>query len=85
MQNIERYNSDHTNVFGYLPMMFRLSPCQLGALNAQIFVKRMNFCAKLVVGEKRTRLRHELIDKLVVLRINRNFVDFCRSRVQLQR
>ena len=40
----------------------------------------MNSCAKLVVGKKGTRLRHELIDKLVVLRINRNFMDFCRKQ-----
>ena len=26
MQNIEQYNSDNANVFGYLPMMCRLSP-----------------------------------------------------------
>ena len=39
MQNIERYNSDNANVFGYLPMMCRISPCQLGALNAQSFVE----------------------------------------------
>ena len=80
MQNIEWYNSDNENVFGYLPMMCRLSPCQLGALNAQSFVEKMKSCVKLVVGEKRTRLCHELIDKLVVLRINQNFMDFCRKQ-----
>ena len=40
----------------------------------------MNSCAKLVVVEKRTRLRHELIEKLVVLWINRNFMDFFRKQ-----
>jgi len=80
MQHIEQHNSDNANVFGYLPLMCRLSPCQLGALNAQSFVERMNSCAKLVMGEKRTRLRHDLIDKLVVLRMNRNFVDYCRKK-----
>lgn len=40
----------------------------------------MNSCAKLIVGEKRTRLRHDLIDKLVVLRMNCNFVDYCRKK-----
>ena len=57
--------------------MCRLSPCQLGALNAQSFAERMNSCAKIVVGKKKTRLCHELIDKLVVLQINQNFMDFC--------
>ena len=32
------------------------------------------------MGEKRTRLRHEIIDKSVVLRINQNFMDFCRKQ-----
>ena len=80
MQYIEQYNSDNANIFGYLPLMCRLSPCQLGALNAQSFVERMNSCANLIVSEKRTRLRHELIEKLVVLRMNRNFVDYCRKK-----
>ena len=40
----------------------------------------MNSCAKLVVGKKRTRLRHEIIDKLVLLQINRNFMDFFRKQ-----
>ena len=61
-------------------MMCRLSPCQLGALNAQSFVELMNSCAKLIVGEKRTRLNHELIDKLVILRMNLKFMIYCRGK-----
>ena len=62
-----------------LPMICRLSPCQLEALNAQSFVERMNLCAKLIVGEKRTRLNHELIDKLVTLCMNLKFMIYCRG------
>ena len=80
MNAIERYNKENNNTFGYLPMMCRLSPCQLGALNAQSFVERMNSCAKLIVGEKRTSLRHELIDKLVILRMNLKFMIYCRGK-----
>ena len=79
MKRIERHNKDNNNIFGYLPMMCRLSPCQLGALNAQSFVERMNLCAKLIVGEKRTRLNHELIDKLVTLCMNLKFMIYCRG------
>ena len=61
-------------------MMCRLSPCQLVALNAQSFVERMNSCAKLIVGEKRTGLKHELIDKLVILRMNLKFMIYCRGK-----
>ena len=40
----------------------------------------MNSCAKLIVGEKRTSLRHELIDKLVILRMNLKFMIYCRGK-----
>ena len=80
MKTIERHNQEKNNIFGYLPMMCRLSPCQLGALNAQSFVERMNSCAKLIVGEKRTGLKHELIDKLVILRMNLKFMIYCRGK-----
>ena len=65
--HIEQYNRDNSNMFGYLPMLCRLSPCQLGALNSQIFVEQMNSCAKLVLDKKRTRLCYDLSDKLAVL------------------
>ena len=55
-------------------------PCQLGALNAQSFVECMNSCAKLIVSEKWTYLRHELIDKLVILRMNLKFMIYCRGK-----
>ena len=80
MKWIEWHNEENKNVFGYLPMMCRLSPCQLGALNAQSFVERMNSCAKLIVSDKRTNLDHGLIDKLVVLRMNLKFMIYCRVK-----
>ena len=43
------------------------------------YLSRMNSCAKLIVGEKRTRLNHELIDQLVTLRMNLNFMIHCRG------
>ena len=80
MRRMEQHNSDNRNMFGFLPLMTRLSPCQLGALNAQSFVERMNSCGKLLVGEKRTRMKHDMIDKLVVLRMNRTFMEYCREK-----
>ena len=44
------------------------------------FVERMNSCAKLIVGEKRTRLNHEIIDELVTLRMNLKFMIYCRGK-----
>ena len=83
MTHVERHNSDNSNAFGYLPLMARLSACQLGALNSQSFVERMNSHAKLIVGQKRTRLDHELIEFLVVLRMNEPFMKYCRTRGKL--
>ena len=43
-------------------------------------MKRINSCVKLIVGEKRTRLNHELIDKLVILRMNLKFMIYCQGK-----
>ena len=42
--------------------------------------RRHRSSAKLIVGEKRTNLRHELIDKLVILRMNLKFMIYCRGK-----
>ena len=55
-------------------MECRLSPSQLGALNIQSFGERMSSCAKLIVGEKKENINHELIGKIIVLQININFM-----------
>ena len=80
MRSMEQYNSDNRNEFGFLPLMTRLSPCQLGALNAQSFVERMNSCGKMLVGLKRSNMKHDMIDTLVVLRMNRGFMEHCREK-----
>ena len=79
MQHIERYNSDNKNELGYIPLMARLSPCQLGALSAQSFVERMNSCAKLLILPTLSRMKHDLSNKLVILKMNREFMEYCRT------
>ena len=79
MDWIVKRNSDTNGSLGYLPAMCRNSACQLGALNSQSFVERMNSAANLIVTKKRTNLADELIDKLVVIRMNRNFMMHCRQ------
>ena len=72
---IVKWNSDTNGSLGYLPDMCRNSVCQLGALNSQSFVERINSAANLIVTKKkRTNLADKLIDKLVVIRMNRNFM-----------
>jgi hypothetical protein len=65
--------------FGYLPLMMGCSVGQLGALNAESFAERVNSAAKLLIDDKNTALADNLIDQLVVLRMNRSFMEFMRS------
>ena len=60
-------------------MAYRISFDQLGALNVQSFGERVSSRAKLIAGEKKENLYHELIGKLAVLQINRNFMIHCRE------
>ena len=78
---IVKRNSDMNGSLGYLPAMCRNSACQLGALNSQSFVERMNSAANLIVTKRRTNFLadEKLIDKLVVIRMNRSFMIHCRQ------
>ena len=59
--------------FGYLPLMMG---CSVGQ---ESFAERVNSAAKLLVDNKNTALADNLIDQLVVLRMNRSFMEFMRS------
>ena len=65
--------------FGYLPLMMGCSVGQLGALNAESFAERVNSAAKLLIYDKNTSLADPLINVLVVLRMNKSFMEFMRS------
>ena len=54
--------------------MCKNSRCQLGALASQSFAERMNSVGNLLVTDKRTKLGKELLNKLVVLHMNRDFI-----------
>ena len=47
---------------------------------SQSFAERMNSAGNDIVIENRSSLSHEMIDKLVVLRMNKRFVDRFRKR-----
>ncbi len=61
--------------FGYLPMM---AVASLGALNAESFCERVLSCVKLVVSDLHVRLKAEEIRMLVMLRMNREFMEYMR-------
>jgi hypothetical protein len=62
--------------FGYLPMMGVVT---LGALNAESFCERVLSCVKLVVSDLHVSLKAEEIRMLVMLRMNRGFMEYMRS------
>ena len=79
------YNNLHDNAFGLIIMMCKNSPYQLGALNAQSFVERMNSRGNLIVDKNRTCLDDDTIDKLVVLKTNSGYMENTRDQCAVMR
>ena len=61
---------------GLIPL---LACCHLGALNAESFCERVISCANDVVTKLHTRLLPEIIEKIVVLRMNKTFMKWMRT------
>ena len=78
MDTLEKANCEKENIFGYLPLMCKASPCQLDALYAQSFAERMISAGNVLITKKRSLLDNKLIDKLIVLRINKRFMEYMR-------
>jgi len=64
--------------YGWLPRMASSSRGQIGALCAESFCERILSCANDVCSEDNTGLGCEEINMLVVLRMNREFMEFMR-------
>ena len=62
--------------FGYLPMM---TVGTLGSLNTESFCERDLSCLKLVVSDLHVRLKADEIRMLVILRMNREFMEYMRT------
>ena len=71
--------------YGYIPLMMSCSSGQLGALNAESFAERINSAAKILVTNRRTRLSDEMIDMLVMLRMNRDFMKWVRENKNIKK
>ena len=74
MKEAMKRNKENDNQFGYLPLMCKDSPCQLGALTSRSFVDRMNSRGNLIVTKNRTRLGSDFLQKLIVLNMNKRFM-----------
>ena len=66
--------------FGFLPEMCCNSPVQLGVLTSEIFPEIMISADNLLVDTHRLHLNDDMIDKLVVLCVNKKFMDRVRIK-----
>ena len=82
MDTLEKANRKQEVIFGYLLLMCKSFPCQLGALCAQSFVVHMILSGNLLVTDKRTLMDDKLINKLIVLRMNKIFMEYTRKNVK---
>ena len=64
---------------GWLPRMASCSRGQLGALMAESFCERILSCAKQVLHAERLSLKPEEYEKIVILRMNRAFMEYMRK------
>ena len=69
-----------TKEFGYLPLMASCSEGQIGALCAESFCERVLSQCNLVLTEGNTLLSDSDLEMIVVLRMNREFMQFMRSK-----
>ena len=65
--------------FGFLSLMAGCCDGQIGALNAESFAERVISGSNLVMTNGNTLLGDKMIEMLVVLRMNREFMEFMRS------
>jgi hypothetical protein len=66
-------------LYGLIPKMACNSTGQLGALSAESYCERVLSCANNVVTTGNTLLSDEEVEMLVILRMNREFMEFMRE------
>ena len=69
--------------FGWLPVMAIASKGSIGSLLASSFCERINSAANLVCTDGNSLLDPEEVDKLVTLRMNREYMEFMRENCKM--
>eukprot|EP00732_Lithocolla_globosa_P005761 Lithocolla_globosa_v1_NODE_6205_length_1122_cov_61.683224.p1 type:complete len:109 gc:universal NODE_6205_length_1122_cov_61.683224:885-559(-) len=77
--NVGRIYQDLIEEDTDIPLMASCSPSQIGALNAESFCERVISQGNLVMNDGNTLISDEELEMLVVLRINRKFMEFMRG------
>ena len=72
------YKSMSDSKIALMALMASCSVGQLGALNAESFCERVLSCANNVVQTDNTLLDDEEVEMVVVLRMNKSFMEFMR-------
>ena len=68
---------------GLVPLMASCSKGQIGALNAESFCERVLSQSNLVMTDGNTLLSDEEIEMVVILRVNREFMEFMREQQEV--
>ena len=68
---------------GLIPLMASCSKGQIGALNAESFCERVLSQANLVMTDGNTLLSDEELEMIVILRMNREFMEFMREQPEV--
>jgi hypothetical protein len=66
--------------YGYLPIMATHSRGSIGTLLSSSFAERINSAANIVMGKDNTLLDPKTVNMLVVLRMNRSFMEKMRKK-----
>ena len=76
---IEKTEDPDRSKFGLIPLLASCSDGQIGALNAETFAERIISAVNLIMTDGRTLLDDATLGKLVVPRMNRDFVTSMRK------
>ena len=66
-------------LYGWIPAMASCSIGQIGALSAESYCERVLSCSNNVITKGNTLLGDEELEMIVVLRLNREFMQFMRT------
>ena len=73
-----REDPANNNKFKLLPTIAKYSRFKLGSLCSQSFAERMNSDSQNIVTDNRNHLEQDTIDKLILIRMSKKFMEFCR-------